>query len=211
MADVSIFYVACLASYNNGTLRGCYVTPSKFDDGDQMCEAVEAYILRNEVVLGIDPGGFAAPVPYGAEEYLVHDFVDGPISQLASRLGEPSVSPQLWELCDLLDNHEHPEAFLAFVDQESIGLEDFGDAADRFTDAFMGHHDSVGDYVYSQYEAWDPDRAPERKPWDEGLPPLPSVLWNSINWDGVWTSEFDCSGWWTSSAGDGGVYIFSPQ
>jgi antirestriction protein len=200
MADASRFYVACLASYNNGTLRGAYVTPSEFADGDEMATAIDAYIISNEVVPGIDPGGFAAPVPYGAEEYLVHDYVDGPICYLSRQLGETSNWEQLWNICDLLDNHDNVDALVAFMEHtfHDHDLNDLDSVVAAFSERFRGEHSSHRDFAYD----WAEETV---EGFDDKVSEWP---FSCIDWDHAW-NELTMGAFYSISNPNGGYWFFT--
>lgn len=124
------FYVACLASYNNGVLHGAWIEAST--DVDEMQEEVNK-ILRSSPypnVMVEDEDGNEVP---SAEEWAVHDYDDMP------NLGE---YPGLEKIAEVVERAEEWEG--AGVPQEVwTKLEDHIKPED-----FIGVYEDLGDYAY---------------------------------------------------------------
>ncbi len=118
-------YVACLASYNSGTLFGEWVDLEGLD-ADDIGEAIKAILAKS-------------PEP-GAEEYAVHDYSGFP-EALVSHFGE---WPDLKELVvaeDLVDTHGS-DMVNAAVDNFST-IEEAQTALDENC---LGEWESLGDW-----------------------------------------------------------------
>ena len=113
-------YVACLAAYNNGQLRGAWI------DADQSADAIHEAI---RAMLA------SSPIP-GAEEWAIHDYEDfGGI-----QLSEYEDIDRVAEIAALLV--EYGEPFGAWADY-------YGDAvsAEGFQDAYRGEYESEEAYA----------------------------------------------------------------
>jgi len=97
-------YVACLASYNNGTLHGAWIDAAQ--EPDQIMEDIGT-ILKS------------SPMP-GAEEWAVHD-TDG-----LPDLGEWPDLAQLSQIAQGIEEHgEAYRAYLECFDADAASIEDF--------------------------------------------------------------------------------------
>jgi antirestriction protein len=113
-------YVACLASYNNGTLYGKWI-----DADDDIDGKVQAMLDKS-------------PTPY-AEEWAIHDYE----GFHGIRLSESESFDDVSALAEAID--EHGEAFALFYD--NISCDSIGDAITQFGDAYSGCYDSERDYA----------------------------------------------------------------
>lgn len=153
--DVPRIYVACLASYNNGTLHGAWIDCDQ--DADDIREEI-ADMLRKSTFPNVmvpcpdcpgmpegvaDDGSIAvcdtchgrSEVP-SAEEWAIHDYEGfGP-----RRLHESESIDDVAALADGII--QHGPAFAAWADYlGEIPTED------DFTESYMGQHGSAADYV----------------------------------------------------------------
>ncbi len=121
VATCSRIYVACLASYNAGTLHGRWI------DADQDADAI-----REEIAAMLRE----SPCPT-AEEYAIHDFegFEG------IKIGEHEDIETVAELARAID--EHGEAFAAWWNNENRSEVDI----DAFQDAYAGTYKSKADYA----------------------------------------------------------------
>jgi antirestriction protein len=120
------FYAACLASYNNGVLHGCWIDASA--DVEQMQEELSA-MLR------------ASRVP-GAEEWAIHDYEDLPTS-----LGEYPGLQTIADFVELAEEHD-----LSGDDLGAI-VKHFGSvayAAEELRDNWAGTYESFKAYAEEQ-------------------------------------------------------------
>ncbi len=116
-------YVACLASYNAGTLHGKWIDVDAHSD---VAEEIATMIKESPT--------------QGAEEWAIHDH--------EGWLGlDPSAycDNELPELARLLD--EHGEAFAAWVKNGNAQSYDFDDYESGFQDAYAGEWDSLEDFA----------------------------------------------------------------
>lgn len=122
-------YIACLASYNNGTLHGAWVDLELVEDVDDIQECI-AWVM-------------ATSSEPGAEEYAVHDWSGVPRSMQTTEW------PNWAETLPLLKAvAEYGEAFEVWHDNApGYNL----DPAD-FRDAYVGSYDSGADFVREWYE-----------------------------------------------------------
>jgi hypothetical protein len=171
----SVIYIADLAAYNAGYLRGIYVKPGEFADADELYAHIEAFITGP----ADRPAG---PIMFDSEEWLVHDYIDGPITLLSQQLGETSDMRLVWELVDMFegnDNDFEPAAWVGWADHEHHGdLRAALDDRDGYTDAACGIFDNESDYAYDyavETGQYDADAA--------GKWPYPS-----IDWDEAWST-----------------------
>ncbi len=113
-------YVACLASYNSGTLHGAWIA------ADQDAEDIR---LEINAMLAQSP-------EQGAEEYAIHDMDEF----CGIDIGEYESIDKVAEIAALLV--EHGPAYAAYYDHE-------GDmpSGDAFLDAYCGRYDTEQDYA----------------------------------------------------------------
>jgi len=110
-------YIACLASYNAGTLYGEWIDLAG-KDADEIREEIEAILAKS-------------PQP-GAEEWAIHDYEGLPKGT--------SENPDLDELAEIVAAlDEHGEPMLAWIE--------YGNDPDGFEDAYRGEWSSVEDYA----------------------------------------------------------------
>ena len=114
-------YVACLSSYNNGTLHGAWIDLDGKDANDVRYEIQE--MLKE------------SPMP-DAEEYAIHDY------ELPFRISEYEDLDNLVELVEGLE--EHGEAFEAFLSD----VYNEGDPIERFNKTYVGSYKDPEDWAY---------------------------------------------------------------
>ncbi len=132
-----------------------------------------------------------SPEP-GAEEFAIHDYESfGPL-----RLDEFETLEKVARIAQGID--EHGMAFAHWADLVGTGDTD---ALDRFEDAYRGHYDGLQDYARSLIE-------------DVGLQEeidkmVPDFLapYVQVDFEGF-GRDLELSGDISTSAGDGGIYIF---
>ena len=128
--DSPAIYVACLASYNEGTLYGRWISLEWCTDTDEIRQAIA------EVLKG-------SPTP-GAEEYAIHD------SQgLPDFLGE-NEWPDLEDLnsfAEVSANVDDREPYLMACDDARKVLTE-----DEFRDCYHGHYSSTAQFAEEYYE-----------------------------------------------------------
>lgn len=120
---VSRIYVADLAAYNDGELRGCYIELGADTTADEIQEQI-AKMLKDS--------------PYHGEEWAVHDY-DGDIAGLASVLGEWPDLERLAHVGNMAA--KHGPAYVAYTLHEGL------DYADDFEDVYCGEWESEEQYA----------------------------------------------------------------
>lgn len=177
-------YIACLASYNNGTLHGEWIDAT--DDADEMQEEVDR-ILRaspcpNVVVDCPDcegeGRGFGVPciackgtgeVP-SAEEFAIHDF-DGLPSTLGEYCGLQAVADYVEFVEECADHYGDGEELAKAMLENWHSVDDAKGALHNFSgvyDTFRDFADGIADEMmpseapamlrnYFDYEAWARD------------------------------------------------------
>ena len=121
-------YIACLASYNSGTLHGAWIDLEEVGDIDDIQECINWVIATSS-----EPG---------AEEYAVHDWAGVPRSMQAEW-------PNWGETLALIHAiAEHGEAFEVW---HGNAPEYNNDPAD-FQKDYVGSYDSGADFVREYYE-----------------------------------------------------------
>lgn len=125
-------YVACLASYNAGTLHGEWIDATQ--DADEIQEEIDAMIE-------------ASPTA-GAEEWAIQD---------AEGLGK--VVGGVVNACDLekvsalaQGVEEHGQSFLAFHESGALDGIEPHEWEDRYLDAYRGCYSSLADYVEELFQ-----------------------------------------------------------
>lgn len=155
-------YVACLASYNAGTLHGEWIDADQ--DADVIHEEIQTILRRSphpNVMVdcpecenceseGCSECGGKGQVP-SAEEWAIHDYEGfGDI-----KLGEGESIERVAEIAELLA--EHGLAFAAYVDH--VGA-DFGDEQ-GFQDAYCGEWDTEVAYAENLFDECYAHEIPE--------------------------------------------------
>lgn len=125
MTDTPRIYVACLASYNRGTLHGEWIDAT---DTDEINESIQE-MLEN------------SPSP-GAEEWAIHDFDN--FGNL--RLSEHEDIDRVAEIGALIE--EHGAAFAAHAD--NVGIDHATE--ENFQDAYCGEWDSEKAYAENLFD-----------------------------------------------------------
>ena len=182
-------YVACLASYNSGTLHGRWIDCDQ--DADDIRAEIAAMLREspepNVLVDCPDCNGAGCPdcgdsgqVP-SAEEFAIHDFDFGGL-----HLEEYEDIDDVAKWAALIV--EHGPAFAAYAD--TVGT-DYA-TADGFQDAYRGEWDSEQAYAEEFYDdVWD----------------IPEHLESYIDWERVARDLFinDCV---SADNPAGGVFVF---
>lgn len=173
-------YLACLASYNSGTLHGAWVDLGP--DGATTVEEIQAcidYMLS----LSTQPG---------AEEWAMHDSCGLPACLSKNEW------PQLADLAQFAENAADLD------DSELIAYrmvcDDRGEVVDldEFREAFCGVYDSPEEYAQDMAEEC----------YSEALGALPCSLAAAIDWAQVWR-DLDCDGYSAEYSSDAGGYIIT--
>jgi antirestriction protein len=131
-------YVACLASYNAGTLYGRWIDATSDVDamGAEIAEMLRGSRYPNVMVTHPETG---EQVP-SAEEYAIHDY-DG----VPSSFGEYPGLQAIADFVELCESHEYIDS-----DDMAAIVADFhkvDDARDALTNDFCGIYDSFRDYA----------------------------------------------------------------
>lgn len=116
-------YVASLADYNNGVLHGRWIDAAREPD---------------DIYADIDAMLDSSCQP-GAEEWAIHDY-----EQFGSwRVGEHDIIDDVAQVAKGIAEHGYAYAAWADVfDGEAASFD-----TEAFTEAYLGHYDSVTDYV----------------------------------------------------------------
>ena len=158
-------YVACLASYNSGTLHGAWINLELAATAEDIRECID-YILKT------------SPTP-GAEEYAVHD------SQLLPGCLSSTEWPDLEELeeyaqtvCELSELEF--AAYRIACDNAGAVLDE-----DNFRSVFYGAYDSEGEFCMEYYEEIGHELGPLESyiDWED--------VWRGEFECNSWHSEFD--------------------
>ena len=163
----SRIYVADLADYNAGRLRGVWITLNDFVLGYEVLEAIADFLATAD-----EPGH---------EEWAVHDYDGEWLGPLASQLGEWPDMDELVDLADRLD--EYGQAFADYV--ENVGLDSASE--DDFTDSYCGQYDSGADYAAELADELGVGGGLEQSwpftcvDWDQA--------WRELTYDGYWISN----------------------
>ncbi|MFZ9560135.1 MAG: antirestriction protein ArdA [Vulcanococcus sp.] len=149
-------YVACLASYNNGTLYGAWIDLEDGIEYDELREAIADVISHS-------------PTP-GAEEYAIHDYCGLPKWLMSSEW--PDLD-QLCEYCgnlaDLAADGQRQEAYELACENQYQLL-----SIDDALDSYYGTYSEPAEFAYDYYE--------QQGTLDE----VPEELRHRIDWEGVW-------------------------
>ena len=139
LPDLGI-YVACLASYNAGTLHGCWIDLSEITDADEINKAIQ-WILQQ------------SPAP-SAEEYAVHDSCGLPHFLRSTEWPDLAQLALYAEtLAEVGDSDAEPYR-LACDDVSEVLSED------DFRDTYEGHYSSGEDYAEQFHEDCGTDLGP---------------------------------------------------
>ena len=133
----------------------------------------------------------ASPEPI-AEEYAIHDYESfGPL-----RLSEFESLESVSRIGRGIAEHGLPFAHWAGL----VGTSN-SEALDRFEDAYMGHYDDLEDYGRSIVEAFGLGEELEEA--------VPDLLASYVDIDFAgFARDMEINGQITTSAGEGGIYIF---
>ena len=116
-------YVASLADYNNGALHGAWIDAAR--EPDDIYADIDAMLDRSR-----QPG---------AEEWAIHDYEQfGPW-----RVGEHDIIDDVSQIAKGIAEHGYAYAAWANV----FDGEDASYDIESFREAYLGHYDSVTDYV----------------------------------------------------------------
>ena len=125
-------YVACLASYNAGTLHGAWIDLTA--DASDIADAIAGVLAES-------------PEP-GAEEWAIHDH-EGLCGLLSGESADPE---ELAQIAEVIESADDVEALEAFVD---YGWNKLDTLADDFEEHYLGEHDSEIDYASDRVESID--------------------------------------------------------
>lgn len=206
MTDSPRIYVACLASYNAGTLHGEWIDATDAETvREQVAKMLRASPEPNVTVACPDCAGplsvadlcdIAFPVANrcktcrgagkvpSAEEWAIHDY-DG-FGGL--KLGEWESFDDVALIAEAIE--EHGEPWIAYAGYQG----EWKEAIDNFEEAYRGEWSSVGDYA-ADFSEQCGDKVPQH-------------LQNYIDYDAM-GRDWELSGdIFTVDAGGGNVYIF---
>ena len=124
-SDSPKLYVACLASYNAGTLYGVWIDTADCDDLDDLENAVQAMLSDS---------------PERGEEWAIHDYEGFPM-----KLGEHESLADVWRWVELLRDHDRDVVTAAAV---AFTTDELGDALENFG----GVYDQAGEYAEEALE-----------------------------------------------------------
>jgi antirestriction protein len=179
-------YVACLASYNNGTLHGAWIDANQ--DADEIRQDIVDQVLSTSPhptpgITGVARDG--SVYPHCSEEWAIHDYEGfGGL-----KLSEYESIDTVAELARLIA--EHGGAYAAYVD--AVGS-DYA-TEDGFRDAYHGEHKSGEDYAEEfATECYDLAKM--------------GNLANYIDWE-KFARDMTYDGWHFIDAPGGHVYVFS--
>lgn len=130
--ELPAIYVADLADYNAGILRGRWIEIDEYTDVDDLKQEISEMLAEK-----------------GHEEYAVHDYNNLP----SSDLGEWPNLKQVIEVAQAVHEHgyELVKGYLSFT-----GLDELSELNDRF----LGIYDSLEDYAYDYInECYDLEKA----------------------------------------------------
>jgi antirestriction protein len=152
---------------------------------------LDADVEAESLAAGVQAMLSASPEP-GAEEFAIHDYESfGPL-----RLDEFDSLEKVARIARGID--EHGMAFAHWADL--VGTSD-ADALDRFEDAYRGHYESLQDYAGLLIE--------DVGLQDEIDKAVPDYLGPYVQVDiEGFGRDLELSGDITTSAGDGGIYVF---
>lgn len=125
MTDLRV-YVADLADYNAGTLRGIWLDPTEFADAEEFEAAVSEFV------------GQASDENGQHEEWAIHDFE----APAGVRIEEYAALDSVFDLAALFA--EFGEAYAAYV--SNVGAEYA--TRDGFEETYAGEYDSERDFAY---------------------------------------------------------------
>ena len=151
-------YVACLASYNAGTLHGCWVDLTDVTDADEISEAIQWMLQQSPATL--------------AEEYAVHDSCGLPHFLRSTEWPDLSQLALYAEtLADVGDSDAEPYRMACDDVSEVI-------SEDAFRETYEGHYDSGEDYAQQFHEDCGTDLGPlaDYIDWDS--------YWRDLTCDG---------------------------
>lgn len=194
-------YVACLASYNSGTLHGRWID---CDQGEEHIREETAGMLRaspwpNVEVdcpacdgAGCETCHGKGQVPSG-EEWAIHDSEGfGPL-----KISEYEDFAKIAELVEASeDNHRDRDAFFAWVDHEPH----YNTDPERFDESFRGHWDNLEAYAEQLLD----DLGTFTKD-------TPDILKNYFDYE-AFARDLELGGdVYTIEASDGGIWVFDAQ
>lgn len=123
-------YVACLASYNNGKLHGCWIDATQ--DEWQISEEIDEMLSES-------------PEPYPGD-WAVHDYSG--FFDAGSSLGEHPNLEKVALAAKLIEEHNE---LASEVISHFCG--DIDEAQKALKDKYLGEYDSLGDYAAEQCES----------------------------------------------------------
>ena len=159
LPDLGI-YAACLASYNSGTLHGCWIDLSGVTDAAEINEAIQWMLQQSPAA--------------GAEEYAIHDSSGLPSFLRSTEWPDLSDLAQYAEtLLEIGDSDAEPYRLACDNDSEVITEE-------RFRECYCGHYESGEDYAEQFHEDCGTDLGPLASyiDWES--------VWRDYSIDGHW-------------------------
>jgi antirestriction protein len=144
-------YVADLADYNAGILRGAWFDPTDYADADEFGAAVDAMIRQ-----GADENGVH-------EEWAIHDYE----APTGVRIDEYESLSKVWDMAYLFS--EYGAAYAAYL--SNIGAEYATETG--FTDSYCGEYESMREFVLELFEDDVNDEAMARLPFN-------CIDWDSV-------------------------------
>lgn len=198
-------YVACLASYNNGTLHGAWIDAEQ--DSDDIAAEVAAMLRESkypnvhvdcpdcdeESRAGCETCKGAGKVP-SAEEWAIHDFEGfGPV-----KLSESESFETVAALAKAIE--EHGEIFAHYYDNQSSSFKsgDIDSVVSDFEEKNRGEWDTLADYVENYWDECGEFKADSKNWWHPT---------NYIDWERM-AKDLETSGDIFTIELDGKVHVF---
>ncbi len=169
--DGPAIYVACLASYNEGTLYGKWISLEWCSDLDEIKSAINT-ILKD------------SPTP-GAEEYAIHDSQSLP--EFLS--GEHTDLEQLNEYAEVTANISDRDAYQFACEMEGNVLSE-----EDFTSMYWGHWSSPAQFAEDYYELQGVEIHSELVSYIDW-----ERVWEGEFDCAGWSSKYSCGGYWIFS------------
>ena len=124
-------YVGTYNKYNNGSIKGEWLTLSNFADAQEFNSKCQD-IHKDEH----DP------------EFMYQDYEGIP----KSLIGESWIDARLFDLLNLGLDDDEQTAFLEFMDNQSFYWEDIQEAYNSFEMSFMGNYSSLSEYTDQEFD-----------------------------------------------------------
>ena len=124
-------YVGTYNKYNNGSIKGEWLTLSNFADAQEFNSKCQD-IHKDEH----DP------------EFMYQDYEGIP----KSLIGESWIDARLFDLLNLGLDDDEQTAFLEFMDNQGFYWEDIQEAYNSFEMSFMGNYSSLSEYTDQEFD-----------------------------------------------------------